>query len=86
MCPRKGSDNFEMAQFLGADIHQEVFASGIFAVDALDRILHGCRQFSVGPAELLQKHGAEPGIGCTDSNRVHKFLDMVIHLMLRAEG
>ena len=75
-CP----DDFQMAQLFGADIHQHVFAVRILAVQALNRILHGGRELAVGAAELLQKHVAEARIRLVDANRVHEFLDVVIHL------
>ena len=41
-----------MAKFLGADIHHEILAIRVFAIEALDRILHrGCD--ADGEHELL---------------------------------
>ena len=79
MQSRQRADDLQMAQFLGADIHQQIFAIGIFAIDALDGVLHGGRQFAVGAAELLQQHIAEHWIGLIDVDRVHEFLDVVVH-------
>ena len=79
-------DDFEMAQFLGADIHQQIFAVRIFAVQALDRILHGGGEFAIRAAELLKQHVAETRIGLVDADRVHKFLDVVIHGSLSVAG
>ena len=56
---RQRADHFEMAQLLGADVHQQVLARGVLAVESLDRILHGRRQLAVRAAELLQEHVAE---------------------------
>ncbi|MET4799686.1 hypothetical protein ABIA96_002253 [Bradyrhizobium sp. LB11.1] len=76
---REGADDFEMAQFLGADIHQKILAVRIFAIETLDGILHGGRQLAVGPAELLQQHVAEPRIGLVDPDCEHELLDVMIH-------
>ena len=57
------ADDLQVAEFLGADVHQQVFARGIFAIEALDGVLHGGGEFAVGAAELLQQHIAERGIG-----------------------
>src|SRR6185312_52018 len=54
--------HFQVAQLFSANVHQQVLASRIFTVEALDGILHGCSQLSVGSAKLLQKHVAEGGI------------------------
>ena len=75
----KGADDFEMAQFLGADVHQEIFAVRIFAIEALNGILHGGRQFAVGAAELLQQHVAETRVRLVDADGVHELLDVMIH-------
>ena len=79
---RQGPDNFQMAQFLGADIHQQVFAGRVVAIEALNGILHGGGQFAVGAAELLQQHVAEARIRFVDPHRVHQFFDVVIHEVL----
>ena len=75
----KAADDFEVAEFLGADVHQEVFAVGIFAIEALDGVLHRRRELAVGTAELLKQHVAETRIGFVDANGVHKFFDVMIH-------
>ena len=59
---RERADDFQVAEFLGADVHQQVLAGGIVAVESLDGILHGRSQFAVGAAELFQQHVAEPRI------------------------
>jgi hypothetical protein len=43
----EGADDFEMAKFFGADVHQQVFAIRIFAIQPLYRILHRGREFAV---------------------------------------
>ena len=68
-----------MAEFLGADVHQEVFAIWIFAIEALDRVLHRRRELAVGAAELLKQHIAELRIGLVDADGVHKLFDVMIH-------
>ena len=72
-------DDFQMAQFFGPDVHQQVFSRRIIAVESLDGILHRRGQFAIGAAKLFQKHVAERGIGLINSDRVHQFLDVVIH-------
>ena len=79
MQPRERADDFEMAQFLGADIHQEILAVRIFAIETLDGVLHGGRQLAVSAAELLQQHVAKPRIGLVDPDCEHELLDVVIH-------
>ena len=65
------TDDLQMAQFLGADIHQQVLAFSIVAVEALNRILHGRREFPVCAAELFQQHVPETRIGLADPHRIH---------------
>ena len=79
MQPGQGADDFEMAEFFGADIHQQVLALRILAVEPLDRILHRRGEFAVGAAELFQQHIAEARIGFVDTDGVHEFLDVVVH-------
>ena len=75
----KATDHFEMAELFGADIHKEILAFRIFAIQALNRILHRCRQFAVGAAELLKQHIAETGIWFVDAHGVHELFDVMIH-------
>ena len=75
----EAADDLQMAQLLGADVHQQVFALRILAIEALDGILHGRGELAVGAAELLEQHVAEPRIGLVDPHRVHEFLDVMIH-------
>ncbi len=84
--PGQSADDFQMAQFLGADIHQQVLAARIVAVQALNGILHGSGEFAVGAAKLLEQHVAERGIGLVDPDRVHQLFDVVIHLQLSGAG
>jgi hypothetical protein len=37
-----------MTKFLGADVHQEILAVRVFAIEALDRILHRGSQQKLG--------------------------------------
>jgi hypothetical protein len=69
--PGQGPDYFEMTQLLCSDIHQEILPFGIIAIEALDRILHGGGQFTVGTPELLKKHVPKAGIRDTDMHCVH---------------
>ena len=73
------SDHFEMAQFFRADIHQQVLAIRILAIEALDRILHCGGEFAVGAAELFKEHIAKARIRFVDADGEHQFLDVVIH-------
>ena len=57
--PRQSSDDFQMAEFLSSDIHQQVFSGWVIAVQALDRILHGGRKLAIGSAKLFKKHVAK---------------------------
>ena len=75
----QGADDLQMTQFLGADVHEQVFTLKIITVKALNGILHGCGKFTVGATELLQQHVAKARIGCAYVNGVHQFLNMVIH-------
>jgi hypothetical protein len=68
-----------MAELFRADVHQKVFAVGVFAVQALDRVLHCRRQLAVGAAELFKEHVSEAGIGLADANGVHELFDVMIH-------
>ena len=73
------ADDFQVAEFLGADIHQQVFAPRIVAIKSLDRILHRRRELAIRAAELLQQHVAELRIRLVDANRVHKLFDVMVH-------
>ena len=77
--PGQRAHHLEMAQLLRADVHQQVLAGRIIAVEALDRILHGSGQLAIGAAELLQQHVAEARVRRIDTHRVHELLDVVIH-------
>jgi hypothetical protein len=83
--PSKRSDNFQMTELLRADVHQQVLAGRVLAVESLDRILHRRSQLAVGAPKLLQKHVAELGIGLVDADGIHKLFDVVIHGGLRLE-
>ena len=79
MHARERADDLQVAQLLGADVHQQVFALRVVAIEPLDRILHGGGELAVGAAELLEQHVAEPRIRRVDANRVHQLLDVVVH-------
>ena len=73
------TDDFQVAQFLGADVHQQVLALHVVAVQALNRILHRRGEFAVGAAKLLQQHVAERRVRFVDPNRIHQLLHVVVH-------
>ena len=75
-----------MTQFLGADVHQEVLAVRILAIEPLNRILHRGRKFAIGAAELFKEHIAKARVGFIDANGEHQFLDVVIHGMASKVG
>ena len=77
--PGEVADDFQVAEFFGADIHEEVFAGGIVAVESLDGILHGGGEFAVGAAELFEEHVAEARIGRIDVNGIHELLYVMVH-------
>jgi hypothetical protein len=70
----EGAHDFEMAQFFGADVHQQVLAIRILAVQTLDRILHRGRELTIRPSALFKKHVAEAGVRLVDANGDHHFL------------
>jgi len=76
---RESADDLQVAQFLGADVHQEVFALCIIAIQSLDGILHRRRQLAVRATKLLEQHVAELRIGLVDAHGVHQFFYMVVH-------
>src|SRR4029450_8193292 len=77
-------DDFKMAQFLGPDVHKQIFPLGVLAVEALNRVLHCSGKLAVGTAELLQQHVAEFWIGRIDADRVHELLDVMVHYLPRS--
>jgi hypothetical protein len=79
MHPGERPDHFQVAEFLRPDVHQEVFAFRVVAVEPLHGILHGGGKFSVCAAELFKEHIAESRIGYTDADGVHQLFDMVVH-------
>jgi hypothetical protein len=82
----EGADDFKMAEFFSADVEEKIATGEIVdAVPALDGVLHGGGQFAVRAAELFKEHVAEADVGGSDVNRVHEFLDVVIHTFLRIE-
>ena len=73
------ADDFEMAEFLGPDVHQQILAFRVITVQPLNRILHGGGKFAVRPAELFEQHVSKTGIGFTDVHRIHQLFYVVIH-------
>src|SRR5213075_2116125 len=51
--PGQRAHDFEVAQFLSTDVHEQIFAGRILAIETLDRILHGRGEFAISTAELL---------------------------------
>jgi hypothetical protein len=68
-----------MAKFLGADIHQEILAVRVFAIEALDRVLHRGCELAVRAPELFKEHISKTGGRFVDADGEHKLLDVMIH-------
>jgi hypothetical protein len=75
----KTADDLEMTELFGSDIHQQVLTIRIFAIEALDGILHGGSEFAVGAAELLKQHVAKSRIGLVNADGEHEFFNVMIH-------
>jgi hypothetical protein len=76
----EGANDFEMAEFFGADVEEEIAAGEVVdTVPTLDGVLHGGGEFSVGTAELFEEEVAEFDIGSTDVDGVHEFFNVVVH-------
>ena len=74
------ADDLQVAQFFCADIEQQIAPGNVVqTVPALDGVLHGGGELSIGSAELLQQHVAEPDVRLSDVYGVHQFLHVVIH-------
>ncbi len=71
------ADDFEMAQFLGGDVEQQILAARVGFAQPLREIAHGGGELAVGPAELFQQEGGEHGIGLGDPHGVLQAL--VVH-------
>jgi hypothetical protein len=56
---RERTDDLQMAELFGANVHEEVLAFRILTVEPLNRILHGRRELTVRAAELLEEHVAK---------------------------
>src|SRR3954466_11980691 len=83
MAGDEGPNNFKMAEFFGPNIQEKIAAGKVVdTVPALDGVLHGGGQFAVRSAELFKKHVAEAHVGGSDVDRVHHFLNVVIHPFL----
>ena len=79
MQPGERADDLQMAEFFGPDVHEQILTFRIFTIETLDRVLHGRGQLSVGTTELLKQHVAETRVRGVDVDRVHEFLNVVIH-------
>ncbi len=71
MQARQRADDLQVAQLLGADVHQQILALRIVAVQSLNRILHRGGELAVGAAELFEQHVAEPRIGLASTRTVY---------------
>jgi hypothetical protein len=74
----QSADHLEVAQFLSADVHEQIFALGVFAVQALNGVLHRSGEFPVRASELLEEHVPEAWIRKVYPDGIHKLLDVVI--------
>jgi hypothetical protein len=73
----KSADHLQMAELFGADIHQKVFPFSIFAIQALNGILHRGRQLSISAPNCSRSILPKRGSG--SSTRIHKLFYMMIH-------
>ncbi len=73
------TDDFQVAEFLGGDVHQQVLATGIALAEALGEIAHGGGQLALRPAELLQQQVGQARIGRGDPDGVLQSLVMYEH-------
>ncbi len=78
------TDNLQMAQLLGGDVHQKIVlvGIGIVAGERLHEILHGRFQLAVAAAELLEQQAREPGVGPRNPGLELEFLGMVEHTLV----
>ena len=67
----------QMTELLGSDVHQQIFALEIVAIEALNRVLHRCRELTVGSAELFEQHVSERRVWLIDPDHVHQLVDVV---------
>ena len=74
MQARQGADDLQMAQLFGANIHQEILALQVVAVQALNGILHRGGKLAIRAAELFQQHVAERGSGSSTRTVYISFL------------
>ena len=77
---RERADDLQVAQLLGADVHQQILALRIVAIQTLNGILHRRGELAVCAAELLEQHVAKSRIGFVDAHGVHQLLHVVIHV------
>src|SRR6185312_12254533 len=81
MHSRQDPDHFEMAQLFSADVHEQVFAARIFAVDSLHGVLHRSRKLSIRTAKLFEQHVTEIRIWGVDPNGIHQFFYVMVHFL-----
>ena len=80
MQPGERADDLQVAQFFGADVHQQILALRIVAIQTLNGVLHRRGELAVGAAELLEQHVAESRIRFVNADGVHQLLHVVIHV------
>jgi hypothetical protein len=68
-----------MAQLFGNDVHQQIFAFRVLAIEALKGILHRRGELTVCAAKLFEQHISKVRIGLADVHCVHQFFYVVIH-------
>jgi hypothetical protein len=83
-----GSDDLEVAEFLGGDVHEEVVHFRVLLPQhkGLREVLQCGGEFTVGAAELLHEQRCESWIGLVDPHLELKILVMSEHLRLPARS
>ena len=75
------TDDFEVTEFFGGDIHQHVVfvGIGVVATESLYEVLHGRLEFAVSAAELFEHQPCETRVGFRDPCVELEFFGMVKH-------
>src|SRR4051812_35012925 len=66
------ADHLEMAKFLGCNIEQHIFTTGVALGERLTEIAHRGGKLPLRSAKLLEKQAAEHRVRFCDSDRVHQ--------------
>ena len=77
--PRQRADDLEVAQLLGADVHQQVFALRIVAVEPWMEYCIAAASSPFAPPNCSSSMLPNLGSGCIDPHGVHQLLHVVIH-------